>query len=262
MSLPRGTSHSLSSMRRTMYDFLTFSQKVPLVSMERRMHLRELVAVRQQLHDRPSWFALFVKAYALAARDVAEVRQSFLTFPLLRIHQHACSVASITIVRRQDNEDAVFLLQIREPDTLPVEAIHERIRHSRTAPLEKLKGFGRQLLLGRFPTIIRQFIWWLGLRTRGHWHAKYFGTFGITGVAALGSTSLHIISPLTSTLAYGVLEPDGSLMVRLYYDHRIMDGVQPALAMQLLEEHLVGSIKNELEALLAKQGKTSIRLAA
>jgi len=43
---------------------------------------------------------------------------------------------------------------------------------------------------------------------------------------------------MTTTLTYGTLHADGSLDVRLFYDHRVLDGVQPALALRDLEQTL------------------------
>jgi hypothetical protein len=68
-------------------------------------------------------------------------------------------------------------------------------------------------------------------------------------VASLGAPSLHVLSPLTSTLAFGVIPPDGSVLVRLFYDHRVMDGVVPAQALEDLERTLCGPLVAELQAL-------------
>ena len=61
------------------------------------------------------------------------------------------------------------------------------------------------------------------------------------------ATSLHTLSPLTTTITFGVIEPDGSVLVRLFYDHRVLDGVQPSEALRELEEALNGGILHELE---------------
>lgn len=263
MRLPRGVTIALSPMRRTMFDFLAFSRMVPLVSMERRMHLAPVVAVRKQLEHRPSWFALFLHGLGLASIEIRELRQSFLTFPWPRIHQHSCTVASLIIVREVSiEEQAVFMAQFRHPESESIAELDERIQYFRKAPIHQIKSFRMQLWLGTLPTFVRHFVWWMGLRVVGHWHAKYFGTLGMTGVAALGSSSLNILSPLTATLSFGVLEPDGSTVVRLYYDHRIMDGVQPALALERLEHHLTHSILAELKEMRGQQGTKARRLAA
>src|SRR5262249_41183540 len=77
-------------------------------------------------------------------------------------------------------------------------------------------------------------------------------------VASLGAGSLHILSPMTTTLNYGTFEPDGSLDVRLTYDHRVLDGASVARAMAALEEVLHGQILDELRALAAGQDSLPI----
>jgi pyruvate/2-oxoglutarate dehydrogenase complex dihydrolipoamide acyltransferase (E2) component len=87
---------------------------------------------------------------------------------------------------------------------------------------------------------------WLGLnlpRTR----PGQFGTFGLSVYSSLGAESLHPLSPLTTTLNYGVIEPDGTVCVRLIYDHRVLDGAMAARALGKLEDVLNGPILNELD---------------
>ncbi len=75
------------------------------------------------------------------------------------------------------------------------------------------------------------------------------GTFGISVYASLGAASLHPLSPLTTTLNYGVLKQDGSVNVRLIYDHRVLDGANVARALADLEHILVNDICREIKSL-------------
>ena len=86
---------------------------------------------------------------------------------------------------------------------------------------------------------------WLGLNI-GRQRANYFGTFWVSAYSALGAESLHPLSPLTSTLNYGVFAADGSVDVRLVYDHRVTDGATVARALARLEEVLNTSLRQEL----------------
>jgi pyruvate/2-oxoglutarate dehydrogenase complex dihydrolipoamide acyltransferase (E2) component len=54
---------------------------------------------------------------------------------------------------------------------------------------------------------------------------------------------------LTSTLNYGVIAPDGSVDVRLTYDHRVLDGATVARALADLERVLNCEILAELRYL-------------
>jgi hypothetical protein len=101
------------------------------------------------------------------------------------------------------------------------------------------------LALARWPRPVRRALLWLGLnlpRTR----PGQFGTFGLSVYSSLGAESLHPLSPLTTTLTYGVIEPDGGVTVRLVYDHRVFDGATAARALACLEQSLTGPLLEEL----------------
>lgn len=246
MGLPRGKTIPLSPMRRLMDDFLHLSRKVPLVAIERRMDLSELIRVRKRSERRPSWFALFLKAYAQVAWQREELRRSFLSFPRPRLHQHLCNVATLAVARRVDGEEGVLGLRIRRPEQRPLWEIDAIIRRARTAPVHEIGVFSHCLRLSRLPRFVRRLLGWFALNVSGDLHAKHAGTFGITGVGALGSAAVQILSPLTTTITYGVFEADGSIPVRLFFDHRVLDGLQAAAALESLEAALNGSIRSEL----------------
>jgi hypothetical protein len=56
-------------------------------------------------------------------------------------------------------------------------------------------------------------------------------------------------TPITTALNYGVLAPDGSLDVRLTFDHRVMDGGTAARALAELEGVLNGELFDEVSRL-------------
>lgn len=246
MSLPPGRTIALSPARKYMCDMLRASRKIPLVAVERHCRLGEVVAARDRLAARPSWFALFLKGWALVSARRPELRRAYLSFPWPRLHEHACNVASLAVARRVGDEDAVMSLQIRHPERRSLADIDDLIRRSRTDPVERFGDFRRARRLGRMPWPLRRFFWWLGLEVSGRLRLQNAGTFGVTGVAALGSASLHLLSPLTTTITFGVFAADGTVPVRLFYDHRVLDGVQPAEALRDLEDTLCGPIREEL----------------
>lgn len=248
MRLPRGSTIRLTPLRRTMGDLLHAGRKVPLVAIERTMPLADVFAARQRAAARPSWFAVFIKAYAAVSARRPELRRAYLSWPWARIHQHECNVASVAVARRVGDEDGVMWYTIQHPEQLPLAAIDAAVRAARVDPVERVGDFRRQLRLGRLPRPVRRLAWWAALEVSGGWRAKHAGTFGVTGVAALGSASLALLSPLTTTVTYGVFGPDGRANVRLFYDHRVLDGVGPAAALEELEAELRGPIRAELLA--------------
>jgi hypothetical protein len=77
--------------------------------------------------------------------------------------------------------------------------------------------------------------------------SKRFGTFGLSSYGALGAEQIHPISPLTTTLTYGPIEPDtGRVIVKLIYDHRVLDGAYVARRLRDVEDVLNGPILDEL----------------
>ena len=117
--------------------------------------------------------------------------------------------------------------------------------------MESIGDYRRILLMNRFPRPLRRLLWWIGLNVWGRKRAAFLGTFGVTVYAGLGAASLHPLSLLTTTLNYGVIEPDGTVDVRLTYDHRVLDGATVARALAELERVLTHEILAELRYLPA-----------
>ncbi len=58
---------------------------------------------------------------------------------------------------------------------------------------------------------------------------------------------MHPISPLTTTLTYGPIDPaTRQVVVKLIYDHRVLDGAYIARRLRDIEETLNGPILDEL----------------
>jgi hypothetical protein len=249
MPFPRGRHLALSAPRRLICDLMYFSRGMPLVSLERRLELRAVVEARQALAERPSWLAIFLKAYGDVARRRPPLRHCYLPLPWPHIHEHACNVATIPVERRLADEDAVLFLRVREPESRSLWQLHQIIRAGKSGPIEGIGSYRNALRVSRLPLPLRRLAWWIGLRVVPHWRARYFGTFGITSLSSFGAAPVHFPSPLTSTLTYGIFAADGSIEVRLVFDHRVLDGVEPACALQDLERTLNGPILAELRSL-------------
>jgi pyruvate/2-oxoglutarate dehydrogenase complex dihydrolipoamide acyltransferase (E2) component len=85
--------------------------------------------------------------------------------------------------------------------------------------------------------------WW------GRQRAEQIGTFGVSVTAGFGAATLMVLSPCTTTLHYGLFESDGSLPMRLTFDHRVIDGATAARALVELESALLGEILAELRTM-------------
>lgn len=249
MPQPVGRQLSLSLGRRFMADLMRLSERVPLIPIERRMHLGAVASARIAAHPRPSWCAVFVKAYALVAARRVELRRSYFSFPWPHLYEHPVSIASVAVERAVDGEPAVLFGHIRTPDLQSLAEIDRHLRRLKEEPIERISLYRRILKVSRLPGLVRRLLWWYGYNSSGPRRAQYMGTFGVSVVAGLGSSLLALRSPVTTTLSYGVLEADGSLDVRLNFDHRVLDGGNAARALDELERVLCGEILAELRGM-------------
>jgi len=244
----RGRTLPLSRPRVFVNDLLHFARRVPSIPVQRLCQLAPVVAARRALAaPRPPWSALFVKAYALVAEDMPPLRRAYCAFPWPHLVEYDRSVAAVAVERDWHDDRAVLTVRIKHPARLPLRTIAERIRQAQTAPLEQIKDFRRALWLSGLPRPLRRLLWWLSLNC-SRWRGNVCGTFGLSTYSALGAESLHPLSPLTVTLNYGVIDPQGQVPVRLIYDHRVFDGATAARALQRLEEVLNTLIRSELLA--------------
>jgi hypothetical protein len=247
----RGRSVKLSIQRRMVIDFLHFARAAPTVPVQKFMSIGDVVAARAACRaPRPKWTAIFVKALALAADEMPELRRAYVKLPWPSLYEYPTSKASVMIERDYRGEPALCPVSIKDPAHQPLSAITEALDQAATVPVEQLREFRRWLRLTKVPRPLRRMLWWIGLNI-GRQRGNFFGTFGVSVYSALNAESLHPLSPLTTLLNYGVIEPDGSVAVRIMYDHRVMDGATIARALGRMEQILNAVILDELRALPA-----------
>jgi hypothetical protein len=244
----RGRAIPLSRPRRFIYDLLHFASQVPSVPVQRRMLISPLDQARRRNPNRPPWSAIFAKAFALLADEVPEFRRAYCKFPWPHLYEYPRTVASITVEREYCGEKAVFAVRIKDPARAPLTEIARAIHATASDPVEELPDLSRQLWISRLPRPVRRFLWWIGLNM-GRQRANYFGTFAVSVYSSLGAESLHPLSPLTATLNYGPIGPNGNVDVRIIYDHRVLDGATVARGMARMEELLLTALRDELLAL-------------
>lgn len=209
------------------------------------MDLHALSELRSAGSPRVGWCAIFTKAFGLVCHDMPELRRAYLEYPRPRLYQHPVSAASVAVERDFQGERGVFFAFLPEPESMPLDEVDAAIRRFKTDPVEDVYGF--TLAFARVPRILRRMAWWWIVNVRGSRKAEFLGTFGVSSYASLGAESLHTLSPLTVTLNYGVVGPDGLVPVRIVYDHRVMDGATVARALVRLEEVLTHELAAELE---------------
>jgi hypothetical protein len=243
----RGTVRKISIPRRLVADLMHASVRVPFVSLTRSIHVRQLLEARAQAASPPGWAAIFVKAFATVAREQPVLRTLYVKWPWPSFYELPRSVAMVAIARTRDGEDCVLPQRITAPDEVPLTQVDALIRQAKEAPIETVPAFRKMLRVTRLALPLRRALWTIGLNL-GRQRANFFGSFGVTSVAAYGPGELHALSPGPFVLSYGVLRADQSLDVVLRWDHRITDAAPMAKALTRLEQVLNGEIAAEIRA--------------
>jgi hypothetical protein len=209
------------------------------------MTLKELVVARQNYRSRPSWQAIFAKAFAIVAEDYHQLKRAYLSLPWPHLYEYAESVVSIATEREFLGDSGVFLVRIRDPASISIADLSDLVRHYVKAPLDEIRFFRQLISVARCPLLVRRVVWWLIVnwaRQRKH----FLGTFGLSSTSALGAEIVTLKSPLTTTLTYGIFDRDGNIVVRMMFDHRVLDGATAARILVRLEQVLQNQLVNEL----------------
>jgi hypothetical protein len=247
----RGPSRLLSPARTFVSDLCYFAKQVPSVPVERRMHLSDVMEARARWPERASWRAIFTKAMAILSARRPELRQAYLKFPVARIYDASAIIANIAFERDTNGTKSVHIGRVIQPEQLSLAEIDQVLREFQDRPINEIPQFRTQLLLSRMPWPVRWLVWWAGLNASGLYRQWFFGTYAVSVVAALGASSLHPLSPLTTILNYSPFDKNGALDVRLIYDHRVMDGAEVARMLAELDAILHTEILAELQSVRA-----------
>jgi len=243
----RGTVRKITLPRRLVADLMHASMRVPFVSLTRPLNVRPLLEARAQAAQRPGWAAIFVKAFALVAKEEPILRTLYVKWPAPAFYELPRSVAMVAIARVEDGQDCVLPQKVAAPDEMPLTEVEALIRHAKEAPIHDVPAFRKILRTTRLPLPLRRLFWAIGLNF-GRQRANYFGSFGVTSVAAYGAGQLHALSPGPFILSYGVEKPDHTIDVVLRWDHRITDAALMAKMLNRLEQVLNSEISAELRA--------------
>ena len=254
----RGTIRKISMPRRLVTDLMHASIRVPFVSLARTLDVRQLLEARTLAAQPIGWAAIFVKAFALVARDEPVLRTLYAKWPWPHFYELPRSVGMVAIARVEDGQDCVLPQKVSAADALPLTEVDAMIRHAKHAPVAEVPAFRKMLRATRLPLPLRRLIWLIGLSI-GRQRANYFGSYGVTSVAAYGGGELHALSPGPFVLSYGVVGPDQTIDVVIRWDHRITDAALIAKALTRLEQVLNTEIAAEIGANRPQAEPKSVR---
>ncbi|MFT4120352.1 acyltransferase [Bradyrhizobium sp.] len=243
----RGQPKKISLPRRLIFDLMRASMGVPFVSLSRPLHIKPLLEARSEALTPAGWAAMFVKAFAIVAKDEPVLRTVYAKWPWPTLYELPKSVALVAIARVEDGEECVLPQRIAAPEAMSLADVDAQIRHAKTAPIEDVPMFRKIMRATRLPLPLRRLSWAVGLnfgRQRGNW----FGSFSVTSVAAYGGGELHAVTPGPFIVSYGTVRPDQSIHVVIRWDHRVTDAAPIARVLTRLEQVLNAEIAAELRA--------------
>ncbi|MFO0804617.1 MAG: hypothetical protein U0791_16025 [Gemmataceae bacterium] len=247
--MKRGRTLRLSLARRLVMDWMSFSRRTAVIALERRIHIPEVAQARLAADPKPGWYSLFLKAFGIAGTAMPELRRSLLTVPYSRLYEHPESTALIAVERELEGERAVLSYPLHRPEGKSLNEIDSELAMLRTRPLHEVKAFRRAVRVARLPRPLRHLILATGLQVRGAWRQRYFGTFMASNVAPAGADLTHGLSIHTAFLSPAAVEADGHTTLRLFVDHRVIDGATVARALVEMEAALRGPLLAELRSL-------------
>ena len=218
----RGTARKISLPRRLIADLMHASSGIPFVSLRRTLDISVLLETRALAAKPPGWAAIFVKAFDLVAKDQPVLRTLYLKWPWPRFYELPRSIAIVTVARVEDGEHCVLMEKVSPTDKSSLAEIDAAIRWAKEAPASEVPAFRKMLRTTALPRPLRRLLWLYGLNA-GRQRAKYFGSFGVTSVAAYGGGELHALSPGPYLLSYDVVKPGPTIDVMIRWDHRVTD---------------------------------------
>jgi hypothetical protein len=243
----RGTVRKISLPRRLVADLMHASIRVPFVSLSRPLDVRQLLEARALAAQPPGWAAIFVKAFSLVAKDQPVLRTLYAKWPWPSFYELPRSIAMVAIARVEDGQDCVLPQKVPAADELPLTEVDAQIRQAKDAPISEVPAFRKILRVTALPLPLRRAMWLIGLNF-GRQRANWFGSFGVTSVAAYGAGELHALSPGPFILSYGVVEPNQTIDVVIRWDHRITDAALIAKTLTKLEQVLNTEIAGEIRS--------------
>jgi hypothetical protein len=237
--------------RRWMHDIIHNGKKAHIMGCSWRINVAPLLAARASLTLPLGWTALWMKTLALVGRRRPELRTLYLPLPWARLYVHPDPVCTVAIERTWQGAAGVFLEQIAAPDQRSLQELDEMLRRLKQEPVESIGSFRRLIRFARLPVFMRRLIWSLALNWSGPFRIRYFGSATLNPFP-VGGHMTQSAMPASFMLYFGLIEPNGDASIQIFYDHRVMDGVEVYRIVRDLEATMNRDIVAEL-----KDGRTA-----
>lgn len=241
------TTRAIGPSRALVLDAARHARSVPSFPVERRVQLGDVARVRSETAARVSWTAVFARAYGLASRQYPQLRQIYVAWPWPRIYQDSRCVISVAVNRQFGDSERLYFGRIFDPDSRPVDSIQLDLDRFQCADPEV--EFGVQSRGARLPWPVRRLLWWWRMEVEYKKRVRRSGSGAISTLAGHGVTNRLHPCVNTTSLSFGPIESDGQSLVTLQCDHRVIDGVVGARALNELCDTLRTRVADELASL-------------
>ena len=228
-------------------DILRYDRYVPTFAHDRTCNVARLAAACREAKQRVSWPAIFMKAYAITAKDFPQLRQTWMSWPWTHLYQHPEHVGTLVVRREFEDDQWLFWAHLRDLDSRSLPEIQADIDCYQNDPVESI--YRRQLWVARKPARLRRLFWWLTFQVSGNKKCKRLGTFFLSTISGSGAEIQNPPSMLTSGFTYGPINPAGETRITITYDHRILDGHHIADVLVKLDHTLNSALLTELQCL-------------
>ena len=239
----RGSRHRIPPERRLAIDISIVARRVPSFPLLRRMDLQPIERCRQELKasgKRIGWAAILAYAYGSVCREIPELRDVYVARPFPYMYRHPEPIASITMHRPTSPETPhlgrLVWGRFVCSESTNLQTYQDQLDAWNSMPIEQI--YPDALRLERRLTPIRRLQWYLLMRWTGRKRAKHLGTFSISSLGHLGALNGYHPLVATTSLAMGPVSENQLTDVVLLCDHRVVDGVLAAKALEPLEKRL------------------------
>ncbi|RMF40853.1 MAG: hypothetical protein D6753_10825 [Planctomycetota bacterium] len=238
----------LGQDRAIVMDLLWLARKQPMFPVERWVDVSPLAALRNQMAPKISWAVLFTRAYGIVSRQIPELRQCYGGWLRPAAYQTDSVVVMMSVSRQVDGQERLFFARFLDPDVKSLAALQSDLEWYTREDVGR--AFRQQVTFARMPWIWRRPILWWRHRVALRKRAYRMGTGGISVLAREGVLNRLHPTPLTSSLNYGPVDASGRSWVTLQCDHRLIDGMLAAQALNAIANCLNNEVLRELHSLL------------
>ena len=257
-----GKRIGLSNGRRLVDDIIRTSSKMAMATYTRDLDVSEIEKLRRQIRPKIAWNVLYMKAYAIVALRIPELRQCFVNYPWPHVYEHKHNVCLLTLNREYRGEERLLFARFNRPERRSLLKLNQQYEKYRKDPIEEIKQFRHQIAFAAAPWFVRRFAWWMLMNVVPAKRMSHFGTFGMTLSGYKHAWASGLLGPNTGIMGVDVLPRKGIARFVLTFDHQVIDGVPIVNVIDDIYRTLHNEIATELRSLIKWTNWPGIQKAA